>query len=233
MADVAQRPRTKSWSFRGDFGLGVQLYQLGPGGQVHPLLVNRETAPWGAGFSALEPPYNVGIFAYGWSPDGRAVWYSRPSRHSSSRMSGVLYNSSYMLSGYISISQEHQGDTGVIRGRELHVYLPAAHTDRRVISIGPYYALQQLNGPNTVIWDKNSGRLSFQTIEPTVDGGQKIFWRNIEIGVLATSSKMDIESGIGVIPAKLLNGATIVTDGRSKYLRVSLGEDEQPTRTEA
>ena len=79
LADLQARPGHKTWTLRGEFGQGVQVYELDEAGRRtarvvrHPLVqVGGDTslAP-----SANEPARATGVLAYGWSPDGQTLWY--------------------------------------------------------------------------------------------------------------------------------------------------------------
>lgn len=75
-------PGRNAWSVLGDFGAGVQLYEVGQDGARTELVRNPKTvlvgSADGADFGMWQmPPMQVGIVFYGWSPDGKRLVYSR------------------------------------------------------------------------------------------------------------------------------------------------------------
>lgn len=74
-------PGRKTWSLLGDFGDGVQLYEIDNDGVTTPLIVNETTALVGSvdgaeyGFTETLP-LHFGIISYDWSPDGRQLLYA-------------------------------------------------------------------------------------------------------------------------------------------------------------
>lgn len=87
MEQLRAIPRARDWSLLADIGEGQQLYRVSPTGGVAPIVANPQMAMLGKidgaiGSSSTDPPRPVGILAYGWAPDGRSIWYSRPQLES-------------------------------------------------------------------------------------------------------------------------------------------------------
>lgn len=75
-------PGSDDWSALLDTGDGLQLYRIDMGGNVQPLLINRDSVPVGKADMSLAigggaSPHRVGILDYSWSPDGRWLWYAQ------------------------------------------------------------------------------------------------------------------------------------------------------------
>ena len=79
LADLQARPGRKTWTLRGDFGDGVQVYEIDDAGQRSARVVHQPLVQVGGDTSlapsASEPARATGVLAYGWSPDGGAIWY--------------------------------------------------------------------------------------------------------------------------------------------------------------
>lgn len=71
-----------SWTFLGDMGQGVQLYEVRDGQRPSPVIVNTNPVMVGRQdgaiyLSSMSAPRSVGILSYQWSDDGRMLWYSK------------------------------------------------------------------------------------------------------------------------------------------------------------
>lgn len=79
--DVQFVPGKNRWSILGDFGAGVQLYDLDDQGRPSPLVVTSSSVLVGSadgaepGFTFLAP-VRVGVASYSWSPDGKRLFYA-------------------------------------------------------------------------------------------------------------------------------------------------------------
>jgi dipeptidyl aminopeptidase/acylaminoacyl peptidase len=137
MADLAWRPGTNLWSFRADFGKGVQLYTCDDLGRVRLLL--SATTAWIGGSEGVrrdqfEGPRNVGVLSYEWSPDGSAFWYSRPLLRSrqdqaKTRAAGVVYDESVIETVLPSTLER----AVVLAGSELRLLRVRGHVDQPVV----------------------------------------------------------------------------------------------------
>src|SRR5208282_6827695 len=102
LGELASHPGTDSWTIRGDFGDGIQLYDVDVLGREHPLAVNPRTVVVGAAESvvdgnATEGPRETGVASYEWAPDGRSLWYSiyrlrDPAERSAMAQQGITYD---------------------------------------------------------------------------------------------------------------------------------------------
>lgn len=100
LADLQPRPGHKTWTLRGEFGHGVQVYDIDDAGRRTPRLVHQPLSQVGGDTSlapsASEPARATGVLAFGWSPDGKALWYAtlRPrsaKRQRAWREEGLAY----------------------------------------------------------------------------------------------------------------------------------------------
>lgn len=80
LADLQQRPGHKTWTLRGEFGHGVQVYDIDDVGRRTVRLIHQPLSQAGGDTSlapsASEPARATGVLAFGWSPDGEALWYA-------------------------------------------------------------------------------------------------------------------------------------------------------------
>ncbi len=80
LADLQARPGRRVWSVRGDFGQGVQVYDLDDHGRRRARVIHRPIARAGGADSlapsASEPVRLTGVLAYGWNETGDALWYA-------------------------------------------------------------------------------------------------------------------------------------------------------------
>ncbi|WP_340645937.1 prolyl oligopeptidase family serine peptidase, partial [Phenylobacterium sp.] len=79
IADLQARPGHQGWTVRGAFGDGVQVYELDATGRRTPRVVHHPLVQVGGDVSlapdASGSAHATGVLAYGWSPDGQALWY--------------------------------------------------------------------------------------------------------------------------------------------------------------
>ncbi len=78
---IKRIPKSDAWSGLLDIGAGQQLYRIERSGAITPILINETTVLTGRADMALskvgsEPPRQVGVLAYDWSPNGQQLWYS-------------------------------------------------------------------------------------------------------------------------------------------------------------
>jgi dipeptidyl aminopeptidase/acylaminoacyl peptidase len=139
MDELAWYPNSNLWTVRGDFGSGIQLYDIGPAGQIHPLVVNPKTVTVGASESVVdrdadEGPRETGIASYEWAPDGAALWYSSyrlrdAGERSAMARNGIVYDDKEMfLRAFVN-------DPTLVQGAELHVLQPAEARDRMLLFV--------------------------------------------------------------------------------------------------
>ena len=82
ISKIKQIPGQDAWSLLADVGDGVQLYKLDRVGMRTPLVVRTSTVNIGGEAStsvfpsSSEPRIAYGVLDYGWSSDGKALWYS-------------------------------------------------------------------------------------------------------------------------------------------------------------
>lgn len=134
LGGLAWRPNSTSWTIRGDFGEGVQLYEIASSGQRRPLVVNPELARVGGDDglvgSCCDGPHATGVLAYGWSPNGETLWYTRlrlhsPEEQKSIRNRGLVWDGTHMA------PVDFHADLGA-KLIELHAFNPGDGRDRIV-----------------------------------------------------------------------------------------------------
>ena len=80
LADLQARPGHKTWTLRGEFGRGVQVYDIDDTGRRTARLAHQPLSQVGGDASlapsASEPARATGVLAFGWNPDGQALWYA-------------------------------------------------------------------------------------------------------------------------------------------------------------
>lgn len=82
ISDIAAVPETDDWSFRADLGAGVQLYRLAKTGHLSPIVLQPKTVIVGydptiaISYSPTEDNQAFGVLGYGWSANGKYLWYS-------------------------------------------------------------------------------------------------------------------------------------------------------------
>lgn len=72
----------RTWNVLGDFGGGVQLYEVTPHKGLRRVVFNTAPVPvgeqdGGVFMANAEAPRDVGVLSYKWSPDGSLLWYAR------------------------------------------------------------------------------------------------------------------------------------------------------------
>ncbi|WP_421932371.1 alpha/beta hydrolase family protein [Phenylobacterium sp.] len=99
LADLQARPGRPVWSLRGDFGQGVQVYDVDDHGRRRARVIHRPLRAGGADSlapSASEPARLTGVLAYGWNQTGDALWYASlrprsPAAQQAWRSQGLTY----------------------------------------------------------------------------------------------------------------------------------------------
>lgn len=80
LADLQARPGRPTWNVRGDFGQGVQVYDVDNHGRRRARVIHRPLSRAGGADSlapsASEPARLTGVLAYGWNEAGDALWYA-------------------------------------------------------------------------------------------------------------------------------------------------------------
>ncbi len=79
LSDLQARPGSTTWTVRGEFGKGVQLYEIDAIGKRTILVESPDVGPVGGtdglATSSHEGSRPVGVMAYGWAADGKHLWY--------------------------------------------------------------------------------------------------------------------------------------------------------------
>jgi hypothetical protein len=122
IGDLSCHPQTNKWTVRGEFGAGVQLYEVSDRGKINALIVSRDlvlAGGFGRIFTALAAR-QTGIFAYQWAPDGKSLWYSRP-RCRSAREGHVLSSGGIFFDDRTLDYMSFLNDPTQFEGKELHV----------------------------------------------------------------------------------------------------------------
>jgi dipeptidyl aminopeptidase/acylaminoacyl peptidase len=138
MADLSWQPNSLNWSVRADLGKGVQLYGFNERGDRSDLVVNPEVAEVGGNDGVMNDPLHsmrtVGVLAYGWSPDGKKLWYSRiqflPSTTQHDRQDkGLVYDDNVMW----NLNKTQVNANMTTTGSELVVRDLATGSDRSLV----------------------------------------------------------------------------------------------------
>jgi dipeptidyl aminopeptidase/acylaminoacyl peptidase len=222
MDELAWHPNSSLWTVRGDFGSGIQLYDIGPAGEVHPLVVNPKTVTVGAAESVVdrdadEGPRETGIASYEWAPNGTALWYSLYRlrdgvERSAMARNGIVYDDKEMfLRAFVN-------DPTLVLGAELHLLQPAEARDRVLLFVpGGVRAGTLFNRTaGSASWDRDSRHIQYSLWLAKSDAPVEL-------------SKWSIDVGSG--EARQLTGDTLhdlfnaipAPDGRG-YLTVRLNE---------
>jgi predicted esterase len=183
LADLSCRPKTSSWTVRGDFGEGVQLYDIEDDGTRRALIVNERTAPvgtWRGLHAGLDLPHRAGVLSYQWAPDGSALWYSRFRLRDDKALSayvnrGIVYDDVSMT----ALSPDNH--PGLLLGTELRLLKMSNRADS-LVHFAPTDSGSDLGlfsrKWETVGWDADSRRLTYEIPVRTSDGGSALsLWR--------------------------------------------------------
>ena len=139
LADLSWHPGTHNWTVRGDFGDGVQLYDVTEDGRTLVLLANAETPSVGGSEglvgSTTDEPRATGVLSYEWAPDGAKFWYSRIRMRCEQQElldQGLRYDDAKMFG-----ATPYDAERAVrLSGTELHVVDQKTKSDR-VIAFAP------------------------------------------------------------------------------------------------
>ena len=171
---LSWHPNTESWTVRGDFGSGIQLYDVDSTGHEHALVLNPNTIVVGAAESVIigdvrQGPRATGVASYEWSPDGTSLWYSTyrlrgPADRSAMAQHGIVYDEEQM---YV---HAFFNDPTLVLGAELHVLRPDTHLDRLVAFVpGGYRAGDAFTRDSGTLWEKDSLHIQYHLWLSTAD----------------------------------------------------------------
>lgn len=136
LADLQRRPGDRSWTLRGDFGDGVQVYNVDDLGRREPVVVNPDLADVGGAdgqaTSASDPVRPTGVLAYGWNATGTALWYVRLVPRSSVERAALRDEGLVFEDGPTLSIDFFARPTA--RQVELRVFEPAEGRDRLAVS---------------------------------------------------------------------------------------------------
>ena len=172
LADLQWRPGTSSWTVQGDFGEGVQLYEIDDAGRASPLVAVPELALVGGAngviHSATERPRRTGVVAYGWAPDGSTLWYSRLRLRSAEERQALLDNG-IVYDDVTTSSTDFEGEPAA-KAIELRILETRSGSDTLVASapgdrMTTSFAFQR----GSVEWG-GSDRLTYRLVRVTEDG---------------------------------------------------------------
>lgn len=220
---LAWHPHSDLWSVRGDWGSGIQLYDVDSAGGVHALVVNAHTVVVGAADSVIdadvsEGPRETGVASYEWSPDGNYLWYSTyrlrdPSARAAMASEGIVYDDREM---YL---HAFYNDPTVVLGAELHVLNPVEASDRLLIFApgGARAGNMFTREIGSAFWERDSRHIHFALWLSRPDTSAEFSVGSVDI--LSGASR----SMSGITPHELFN-AVPAPDGRG-YLTVKV-EDE-------
>ncbi len=217
---LASHPGSDSWTVRGDFGDGIQLYDVDVLGREHPLAVNPRTVVVGAAESVVdgnvtEGPRETGVASYEWAPDGQSLWYSiyrlrDPAERSAMAQQGITYDDREM---YV---HSFFNDPTRILGAELHVLRPADASDRIVAFVpgGSRVGTMFSRERGSAFWEKDSRHIQYS-----------LWLSKPDASVEFSKWSIDVASGVahewpGNTPHELFNSVP-APDGRG-YLTVNL-----------
>jgi dipeptidyl aminopeptidase/acylaminoacyl peptidase len=223
MDELAWHPDSSLWTVRGDFGSGIQLYDIDSVGQIHPLVVNPRTVSVGAAESVIdgdadEGPRETGIASYEWAPDGAALWYSLyrlrdVGERSSMARNGVVYDDREMF------LRAFGNDPTLALGAELHLWKPAEARDRMLLFVPGGLRIGTLFNSHmgSAFWDRDSRHIQYS-----------LWLSKLDASVDLSKWSIDVSSG----EVQRLTGDTIhdlfsaipAPDGRG-YLTVRLNEE--------
>ncbi len=173
--DLSWHPGTNLWTVRGDFGSGIQLYDIDMRGQQHPLVVNSRTVVVGAAESvidanAAEGPRATGVASYEWAPNGKSLWYSiyrlrADSERAAMMQQGIVYDDRTMyLHAFFN-------DPTLVLGVELHTLRPADSHDRTLAFIpsGPGAGILFSHEHGSAFWGKDSQHIYYSSWRSKLD----------------------------------------------------------------
>lgn len=160
LADLSHHPGTNAWTVRAELGSGVQLYDVDRSGGSSALIINHGLLDWGGEISFFDPPHTEGVMSYAWSPNGSALWYTRPLlKTDSERHRGYVFDAETMTS-------RDMLNAGRASGVELRYYNPGRAQDRALVSLfggGPTSWLHVFSKQyGVVVWDEDSHGLVYQ-----------------------------------------------------------------------
>jgi dipeptidyl aminopeptidase/acylaminoacyl peptidase len=156
-------PGSPDWSALIDRGEGQQLYRIGPGGNIEPLLVNARTVMVGTADQAIpslevHAPIAVGIASYDWSPDGQWLWYSQ--LRTTTEREPVLYD--------VDVTRQRDQIRKPVRA-EVDFYLRNAKGEDRLITSRPVTDFLAYRYGGRARWDGD--HLRYRTATPDDHGG--------------------------------------------------------------
>jgi dipeptidyl aminopeptidase/acylaminoacyl peptidase len=167
MDELAWHPNSTLWTVRGDFGSGIQLYDIDSAGQIHPLVVNPKTVTVGAAETVVvrdadEGPRETGIASYEWAPDGTALWYSLyrlrdAGERSTMAGNGIVYDDKEME------LHAFGNDPTLVLGVELHLSKPAQVLDRMLLFVPGGVRVGTLfnRDMGSAFWDRESRHIQY------------------------------------------------------------------------
>jgi dipeptidyl aminopeptidase/acylaminoacyl peptidase len=172
IGDLSCHPQTNKWTVRGEFGAGVQLYEVSDRGKINALIVSRDlvlAGGFGRIFTALAAR-QTGIFAYQWAPDGKSLWYSRP-RCRSAREGHVLSSGGIFFDDRTLDYMSFLNDPTQFEGKELHVLTMQSGLDRTMSFIPSASAYDNVVFERpSIAWSSDSRSIFYSN--PTVRGGR-------------------------------------------------------------
>jgi dipeptidyl aminopeptidase/acylaminoacyl peptidase len=219
---VAWHPGSDVWTARGDFGSGIQLYDIDLSGHEHPLVVNTDTVVVGSGDSVVdvdssEGPRATGIASFEWSLDGKTLWYSTYRLRSAVERAamasqGITFDDREMF------VRSFFHDPTLILGAELHVLHPARADDRMILFVpgGSRVGTMFSRKRGSASWEGDSRHIQY------------FLWLSKKDGSVDLSRwSIDAQSGIAKqLPVSSFHDLTqsIASPDREGYLTVRLTE---------
>jgi dipeptidyl aminopeptidase/acylaminoacyl peptidase len=249
---LSWHPASDLWTVRGDFGSGIQLYDVDSSGKTHSLVVNPRmlmvggTAESVVAGAADEGLRQTGIASYQWAPDGSALWYSiyrvrDPVERQGMAMQGVVFDDREMdIHAFLN-------DPTMVLGNELHVLRPVDGNDRTVLFVpGGLRAGVMFSRPDgSANWESDSQHIQYTLWLSKPDASVDFSRWSIDVasGVahqLAGNTLNDVfdavpaPDGRGYLTVKTIaeshdlmqvqDGAEVVKDyGKVDFLRIGTG----------
>jgi dipeptidyl aminopeptidase/acylaminoacyl peptidase len=131
IADLSWHPSSTHWTVRADLGAAVQLYDVDGEGRELPLVLNRDTAPFGGYDGVRVEPLDytrqIGVISYQWSQDGNRLWYARFRSRPVAERQAILDRGVTFDEGKLSYS--FTDPQLQLLGTELHLLNVTGHTD--------------------------------------------------------------------------------------------------------